>query len=309
MEQKNWNARKVMAALIMCASIVIAATLAGWHVIHPESDAAKRGDGQKIAVPKSRPREPARAEPDLLASLVSSHRLEPGIARRVGDKAFVTERTPEYRPPGDAAAIVATLLPASQRGEADATYRIYLLAKECEEAISPSAISSYQLIRPLAPSYPQHLANLMKECEGLLTDPAMPRRGHWLSLAAEQGSVEAAVVYSLDIEQIVGGPKAWVEHPEQVIEYKRKAVVYLERAAALGNINALSALSDTYEAGFVVPADPVKALAYQEVVERVDPSDANRWLRDRLSKEMSQSQLQDARQQASQIYETCCIRH
>jgi len=248
-----------------------------------------------------------RAGTTNVESLVSSHLLEPGIARQAAGRAFVTMRGHEIRPPGDAAAVVGTLLAASARGEADASYRIYLIVNQCENAVSPLAMSENEATRKVTPSWPKRVATLMGECERLLTDPAIPRRAHWLTLAAEQGSVEAAVVYSLDIEQIVGGPSEWAAHPERVIEYKRRGMAYLQQAAARGSVDALSALSESYEAGFKVPADLAKALAYRMVIEQVDPSEENRWFVSRLSARVTTAQKQHAKQQAAVIREQCCI--
>jgi hypothetical protein len=245
---------------------------------------------------------------DDASVLAAKHRIDPGTVRPLAGRAFNIERPRERRPPGDAALFAKTLVPAAGRGEAAASYRLYLIAAECDSAVSPEVVETYRMTRHLlAPDYAARMTRQLEECEGLLTDPALSDRRHWLTLAAAQGSPEAAIVYAASIEEALGGPGQWAKHPEQVTAYKQQAMNYLFNGAAQGYVGALSSLSRAYESGFLTPADPVKALAYRRVVQQVDPSPGSEGLARRLEEGLSVRQRSDARRQAAVIREECCV--
>ncbi|WP_146165823.1 sel1 repeat family protein [Stenotrophomonas panacihumi] len=240
--------------------------------------------------------------------LAAQHLIDPGTVRPLAGRAFSIERPRERRPPGDAALFAKALVPAAGRGDAVASYRLYLIAAECDSAASPDVVETYRMTRHLlAPDYTAQLARQLEECEGLLMDPALSDRRHWLKLSAVQGSPEAALIYAASIEEVIGGPAQWARHPEQVIAYKRQAMDYLFNGAAQGYVGALSSLSQAYESGFLTPADPVKALAYRWVVQQVDPSPGSEGLAHRLEEGLSVQQRSDARRQAAVIHEECCV--
>ncbi len=258
-------------------------------------------------IPEQTPAQP-RANVPSLADLVAAHRIEASTVVPASGRAFLIRRAHERRPPGDAAAFARTLLPASARGDSVASYRLYLIAAECGASISPDvARADQRMAEWLPPNQAELSAREMEECEAVLLDPGLSDRREWLRLAAEQGSVEAATVYAISIEEVVGGPDEWARHPEKVIAYKRQAIRYLEDAAAAGSVEALSGLSQAYVGGFLVSEDLTGALAYQLVAERVSPSDGNRGLRIGLEQRISAEQRNEARRQAAAIYQQCCV--
>lgn len=240
--------------------------------------------------------------------LIAARRVEASMVRPLVGRAFRIERPRERRPPGDAAAFARTLVPAAMSGDGTASYRLYLIAAECHAAVSPDAVESYRLTRHLlAPDYPKQMARKMEECESLLLDPQLSDTGAWLRQAAAQGSLEAGLVYSISIDKVVGGPQVWARHPERVIEYKRQALRYLEDGAALGNVSALLALSQTYKNDFFVPVNPIKALAYRLALGKVDPIAGDTREVERLEEGLSQAQRSEARRQADAIARWCCL--
>lgn len=305
MEQAAKPNRKAQAWIPFWLGLA-ALLIAAWSLLPDFSHGSARDPARANASHTAQKKVSTAARRSAIADLVSTHRLEHGVARAVGGRAFIIRREPERRPPGDAATFVRTLSPASVRGEADATYRIYLVMDECERAASPAAMVGYQKIMEWTPDYPRQLARTMEECQELLVHPSMPRRGQWLSLAAQQGSVEAAIVYAMDIEQVVGGPRVWADHPERVVQYKRRALGYLHQAADLGSVDALSALSEHYDVGFLTPSDLTAALAYRKAADRAHPTAGGHALAARLSARMTAAQIQQATQQASVIYQQCC---
>ena len=243
-----------------------------------------------------------------VTDLTAARRVEADMVRPLVGRAFRIERPRERRPQGDAAAFARTLVSAAMSGDGTASYRLYLIAAECHTAVSPDVVESYRLTRHLlAPDYPKQMARKMEECENLLLDPQLSDTGGWLKRAAAQGSLEAGLVYSISIDKVVGGPQVWARHPERVIEYKRQAMRYLEEGAALGNVSALLALSQTYKSDFFVPVDPIKALAYRLALGKVDPIASDSRDIERLEEGLSQAQSGEARRQADAIARWCCL--
>lgn len=252
------------------------------------------------------PAKPRNAAPSL-AELTAAHRVEAGTVVPLSGRAFLIKRPPERRPPGDAAAFARTLLPASARGDSVASYRLYLAAADCEASVSPEVMRANQRIAEwLPPNQAELSARAMEECETLLVDPELSDRRAWLRLAAAQGSVEAAVVYALTIDEVVGGPDEWLKHPEKVADYKQRALRYLEQAAAVGSVGALWSLSDAYKGGFLAPEDPVKALAYRIAAVQMEPAIGAQGSIERMEKLLSPDQISEARRQARLIHQQCC---
>ncbi len=75
----------------------------------------------------------------------------------------------------------------------------------------------------------------MESAQALLLDPQLSDTGGWLKRGAEQGSLEAGLVYgSLSLEKWSADDlQVWARHPEHVIEYKRKAMRYSSKRAPL----------------------------------------------------------------------------
>lgn len=306
------HARRRGVAIVAVAALLVTAVLAwkaGSLSLRTDWSSGVRPAAEVASAALKPPGKTREKNPTSIDSLIVARRVEPGMVRRLSGRAFLIDRPRENRPPGDAAAFARTLLPASADGDSTASYRLYLIAAECETAVLPDVVESYRLIKDLvAPDYPKVMARQMEECEGLLMDPVLSDSRRWINLAAAQGSVEAAAVYSLSIDQTVGGPEVWAAHPERVIEYKQLGMRYLNEAAALGYLPALQSLSQTYEAGFLAPADPVKALAYWLALVGLSPQPAGlekrtRWLEEGLSV----AQRRDAQQQAAELRQRCCM--
>lgn len=243
-----------------------------------------------------------------VTDLIAARRVEAVMVRPLVGRAFRIERPRERRPPGDAAAFARTLVPAAMSGDGTASYRLYLIAAECHTAVSPGVVESYRLTRHLlAPDYPKQMARKMEECENLLLDPQLSDTGRWLRQAAEQGSLEAGVMFSVSMDKALGGPEVWARYPERVIEYKRQAMRYLQEGAALGDISALLALSQSYKNGFFVPPDPTKALAYHLVLAKVEPIPGEARGIERMEEGLSLAQRKEARRQADLIARWCCV--
>ena len=93
--------------------------------------------------------------------------------------------------------------------------------------------------------------------------------------------------------------------PENVIRYKRKAIVYMERAAATGNVDALISLGQTYENGVLVQEDPMRAYSYFHAAGMFNPTFTRIFL-ERLEGKLSREQVVLAKQRGTGIFNDCC---
>lgn len=232
----------------------------------------------------------------------SAPQVDPRVVHKLGDKTFQLIRTGPVRAAGDAREFVLSRVPASQRGDAVATYEIYLAVLDCKAAGSPAELQNLDAMRPASPD-PGALARIerrLEECGSLLTDPSLMGE-RWLERAAEQGSVEAMLMYAVDTESIIGNRANFIREPERVIEWKRNAMHYLDRAASLGSVDALLGLAHASEYGVIVKPDPVQAYAYYLAAAQVSPEFAWNESLASYASELSAEQARDARLRSRQV--------
>jgi len=257
--------------------------------------------------PLSAGRDVAAEQPDHDA--MKTPQVDRRHVQKIGVKAFEIVRTGPMRAPGDAKKFVLSRLEQSRRGDALGTYDIYLAVLDCKSAGSPAELQMLDAMRPATP-HPEALAMIeqrLEECAALLSDPRLMSE-RWLQVAAEQGSLEAMLMYAVDTQSLIGGPADFIREPERVIEWKRNALRYLESAAALGSVDALLALARSHDYGALVSADRVQAYAYYLAASRASPGASLTELLASYEAELSAKQVQAARAQSAQIYDACCIR-
>lgn len=79
--------------------------------------------------------------------------------------------------------------------------------------------------------------------------------------AAEAGDLQAQLDFSLLAAGVFDLQKAALD-TDLITRYKRDSMRYLEQAAKAGSVEALSRLSENYDTGLFIPADPLQAYAY-----------------------------------------------
>ena len=195
----------------------------------------------------------------------------------VGEKAFVFQGS--YEPiPGNASDVIKALMPLAKAGDADAALDIHMKISECRYAMSPSN-SNRQLLEVYRKAgvdleaMARAREKTLDECASLVTDGVDGAENEkWLELAAEKGSVYAKLLYATDPASTLGGEAEMMKDPEALIEYRRKAMTFLEQAADQGSIEALVMLSSAYEDGTLVKKDSRKAYAYYSAANSVYPN-------------------------------------
>lgn len=233
---------------------------------------------------------------------LSAPQVDSRVVHKVGANTFQLIRTGPFREAGDARQFVLARVPASQRGDAVATYEIYLAVLDCKAAGSPAELQDLDAMQSASPA-PGALARIerrLEECASLLTDTTL-MGGRWLERAAEQGSVEAMLMYAIDTESIIGNRADFIREPERIIEWKRNAMHYLERAASLGSVDALLGLAHANEYGVIVKPDPVEAYAYYLAAAQVSPEFARTELLATYASGLSAEQVRDARLRSRQV--------
>lgn len=222
--------------------------------------------------------------------------LDPKTTILLGNGAFRISRSGPLRPAGDALTYVRSLEDASKRGDAVATYKVFLATLDCANTLKRT---------PPADVENGDIAQSLAECEGLLSDEDVAKTD-WLSLAAEQGGIEAKLMYPVNPEYTLGDAQAFLKNPERVMEWKQRSMRYLDEAASNGSQDALLALSGAYENGVITRKDPMLAYAYAAAAERVSPVP---YLPEGLEQMKSALPAKDVRQAdllIEKITSTCC---
>lgn len=124
------------------------------------------------------------------------------IAR--GGRTFSVETSvPDYE--GDAKAYVEAWVPSSRAGDAAASYAIYLRVRNCRLAMRP--IGEDELAIDQASGIAQQALRTRErelgQCAALMSAEDL-FQANWLELAAEQGSLEARLIYATN------RPTCWV---------------------------------------------------------------------------------------------------
>lgn len=241
-------------------------------------------------------------------SLISQRKVDAKVVQPLGPKAFAISRSGAFRPSGNARDFILSRIGASDAGDSTATFEIYLATLDCRNAGSPDEIQSAALL--LAKS--DQMSSLessdqrLKECSSLLKDSALNVPGKWLLKAAQQGSVEAMLLYATDTQSAFGGSDAAIRNPEAVVEWKKDAASFLNTAASQGSVDALVALGRANTSGIIVEKNPTEAYAYYLAARKAMPSAFSEKLLDMYSEELSPAQQQAAIRRADEIYRNCC---
>lgn len=251
---------------------------------------------------------PSRHAQRSYPALISQRKLDPKFVEPLGSRAFAISRSGAFRPSGDAKEFILSRLEASDSGDSTATFEIYLAALDCRNAGSPSEIQSAALLAGVSDqqSALDNSERRLQECSSLLKDSTLSPAGKWLLKAAQQGSIEAMLLYAIDTESAFGGSSSAIQAPEAVVEWKRNAASFLNAAANQGSVDALVALGSANTNGIIVEKNPTEAYAYYLAAKRAMPSAFSEKLLGMYKKELSSAQQQAAIRRADAIYGSCC---
>lgn len=234
-------------------------------------------------------------------------RIHPDVFQSIGPRSYQIARMGDIRPPGDALAYVKERLALSEGGDALATFDIYLTVMDCRSRLdtSPYGLDGVGPAPPLGMLELQNAERKLQECGELFGDAGF-MDGKWLARAAQQGSIEAKLYYTIDTGTLLGSPLERLSNPETVLVWKENAATYLHDVAATGNLDAIVRLSHAYEKGLIVQQNGEAAYAYALAANRILPGSSGPIVMRELEKGLSMKQRESAVTLSRQIYSSCC---
>jgi len=239
--------------------------------------------------------------------LERDNKIPLGSYKALGPKAYVIDRPNDFRSPGDALAHVKQLIERSKSGDAAATYEIHLTIEQCRTFTSDRLDTLIESAASVGSEgwFLERSERILKECGTLISDQSI-YDADWLSKAAGMGSQEAMRAYSLSPEKIIGSLDDAINEPEKLAQWKQTASSYAHELAAQGNADVIGDLAREYTYGGFVPADPVAALAYTRVLNRIDPRFATTSDIANHENKLSSQDRENARVLSNKLFTDCC---
>lgn len=300
--------RKAIVATALAVAFIVTGALPA--LMRTTDEAACHDEGCRDD-PRSRlaatPPSPGRQLLDRrLAMEEVRERIHPEVFQSLGARSYQISRVGDIRPPGDALAYVNERLAMSESGDALATFDIYLTVMDCRSQLGKSTQGPAGVGKPPVGMVElQSMQRRLQECGELYGDAGF-MEGKWLALAAQQGSIEAKLYYTVDTATVLGDPFERLNNPESIIAWKENAATYLHEVAATGNLDAVLRLSDAYDRGLIVQKNREMAYAYALAANRIQPGlSAPITTRD-LEEGLSIKQRESAVALSRQIYSSCC---
>lgn len=233
--------------------------------------------------------------------------IDPAVFQPLGAKAYQIVRLEDARPPGDALEYIQSLVPRSKSGDALATFSIYLAVSDCRNYLGGAADRgpATQTVEPTDLRNLEKTERKISECAALASAPDIIDE-KWLAIAAQQGSVEAKLYYSIDPNSVIGNSADRISHPEKLIEWKDNSISYLREAAGTGNVDAIARLSSAYENGILVDQNLELAYAYALAANMIKPDSSGPTLMKNLESNLSARQRVSGELLSRSIYKSCC---
>jgi len=143
-----------------------------------------------------------------------------------------------------------------------------------------------------------------KKCNGLSAEK-IALYSDLVDFAARSGVIEAQLNYSTILAGTINAKDA-IESPEKIIEYKKKSVDYLNRAAVAGDSRALLHLGLAYDDGILVKKDPETAYKYLYAYSLSSPNARVHSLLSQVESQLTISQIGSSQKEGSLLYSSCC---
>lgn len=210
---------------------------------------------------------------------------------------------------GDALEFVSQRLAAARGGSGLASYEIHLRIDSCRRAMKPGDQGVYLAYAQegLGQQYMRGVEKELQNCAKLISSGDLLDE-NWLEQAAQQGEVEAQLLYARDPAVTLGTLGDLLADPERALEYRRLAVSLLQRALQSGSLDALDALGDIYQRGILAPKDLSAAYAHKLALQQIDAMPSRSRELAALRNALSAAEVSAAEVAASEIRRTCCIR-
>ncbi len=146
-----------------------------------------------------------------------------------------------------------------------------------------------------------------EKCRGL-TNQDFLSAVNLLTYAAQSGDVNAQNSY-------MGEIGSWIDkHPELQYKsnftsnYARNSLIFLQRAAASGNVDAMISLATVYNSGIITNRNPVDAYAYMYAASKTGLIPASQRLLSLWQHKLPPSDVAKGVSRGEAIYLNCCTR-
>ncbi|UXA61293.1 hypothetical protein M0D48_20720 [Xanthomonas prunicola] len=211
-------------------------------------------------------------------------------------------------PTGSYGQVVKRLERSAQLGDAEAALGLYLKSNACVQALSTQLTDDEIKAYAAAGIKPEQLENsisgAMADCKDATPD-MLAKRGQWLRRAAEEGNVDAQLLFATDSEAVIGDARDMLRDPSRVAQYKKDAVAFLARSASKGNVDAMSRLGDIYRDGILAPKDLAASYSYYRAAEDREPGLYGSILT-RMRSQMTAAEVSASERRAASISGECC---
>jgi len=292
---------KLSSRLWVVSGIVLVAGVAAWRA----SSQLLRPDPNPYAIDQASD----LSRPSVQAAVTSQKYFRSASSNRrqlSGTRAFsITSKLPVHEV--SALTYIQHRLDASRDGDATATYEIHLQISACRRVIKANdsqLFKAYAAIGMQA-SYAQSVERTLNQCADVVTQAELMNRA-WLAIAAEQGSVEAALIYATAPEEIGGDITDLNSVSSHQDAIRENAIRYLENALAEGSLDAVAALGRFYEEGIHTNRNLILAYAHKRTLQRMDPKLLEKDELHNLRISMSVSEISQAEELSRDIYRSCC---
>lgn len=300
--------KKLIGIVVVATALVVGIGVVLGNRLQP-NEAQRKSEKNQIQEEVAAQGENSSALRERAAyKLEREKKIPPGSYKPLGPKAYEIIRGREFRPPGDALAHVKQLIQRSEQGDATATYEIYLTINQCQTFTSDQADELADSATSLGSGgwFLERSERLLKECESLVLDQDI-YRADWLSKAAAMGSQEAMLAYAVSPQEVIGSLDDAIHDPEKLAQWKENSAKYLDEIASQGNFAALGSLKRAYTYGRTRDKNPVAAVAYTRVLNRINP---RLYSNDDVVKaegDLTSRQRAEALAMSEEIFQNCCI--
>jgi len=291
----------------IAAILLIAAALA-WLALRPGTRPDRAAPTAAISA-SDLPRPPL-----IAGSAAAGHPPAPvprhtisGAVRRLGPKAFLLEGS-TVPPEGKAVDIIRALQGPAENGDGHAALMIALKLMSCQSAIeeqdNDESLFIWAQVLGGVDEVLRRRAQALALCEGLDAD-TLSRPGEWLQRAADAGNINAQVYYASAAHLVLGTQTDMLRAPERTLDYKARALQYLQLAARQGSVDALYELGSAYWRGILVERDDGRAYAYFLAGARAGDQ-VKSWDMEQLEASIPVEQRHQAATLEKKIYRDCC---
>lgn len=206
---------------------------------------------------------------------------------------------------GDALEFVGQRLAAARGGSGLASYEIHLRTDSCRRVMKPGDQGVYLAYarEGLGQQYMRGVEKELQNCAKLLSSGDLLDE-NWLEQAAQQGEVEAQLLYARDPAATLGTLGDLLADPERALEYRRLAVSLLQRALQSGSLDALG---NIYQRGILAPKDFSAAYAHKLALQQIDAKPSRSAELAELRSVLTPAEISSAEVAAKELRKTCCI--